>query len=160
MAKIAYICSGGQTGVDRAALDCAKKHKVNIVGWCPKNGWAEDFLTAPGLTKVYKELKETPSSETKQRTYWNVRDSHATLIIMPKSSSMSGGTNLTEEAAKHYKKPYLVVSSIEDIDLIFAWLNTIGDEITLNVGGPRASECPSAYSIAFSIVEKILTILK
>lgn len=154
MNKIICICSGGQTGIDRGALDCAKKHKVKIKGWCPKNFWAEDLVD---LSKLYQELKETPSTKTSQRTYWNTRDSDATLIILPKSSSISHGTNLTIKAVKRYKKPYLVISSIKEINKVIAWLNTLKDGLILNVAGSRESECPNAYSISYSIVEAILT---
>ncbi len=118
MNKIAYIRAGGQTGVDRAALDCAKKYSVPIIGWCPKGGWAEDYPVAPGLTGVYKELKETPLSDPAQRTCWNARDSHATLVILPVSSQNSYGTILTKEAAKSFNRPFLVVSKVDDIDTI------------------------------------------
>src|SRR5438105_4655074 len=37
------IRSGGQTGVDRAALDAAVLTGRPYEGWCPKGGWAEDW---------------------------------------------------------------------------------------------------------------------
>ena len=36
------IISGGQTGVDRAALDFAIEHDIPHGGWCPKDRKAED----------------------------------------------------------------------------------------------------------------------
>jgi Circularly permutated YpsA SLOG family len=75
------ITSGGQTGVDRAALDLAIEYGMSWGGWCPKGGWAEDFPDPPGLLTKYPNLRETPLARTKQRTEWNVRDSDATLII-------------------------------------------------------------------------------
>lgn len=155
MNKIAFIRTGGQTGVDRAALDFARKHNISIVGWCPKNGWAEDMPHSPGIRAFYPELKETPEEDVTQRTKWNVRDSHATLIINPKHSKLSKGTNLTEQTAKEYKRPYLEVISEEDFDKIIDWLNTLGVELTLNIGGPRESEFPEAYQIATNILEKV-----
>lgn len=114
MDKIASIRTGGQTGVDRAALFIARKYNIPIVGWCPKNGWAEDMPRSPGIRALYPELKETPEEDVSQRTKWNVRDSHATLIISPKLSKFSKGTNLTEQTAKEYKGPIwkLVVKKI------------------------------------------------
>lgn len=155
MNKIAFIRTGGQTGVDRAALDFAKKHNISIVGWCPKNGWAEDMPCSPGIRMLYPELKETPEEDVARRTKWNVRDSHATLIISPKNSRLSKGTDLTKQTAKEYKRPYLEVKSEEDVDKIIDFLNTLGDELTLNIGGPRASECPEAYQITTNILEKV-----
>lgn len=156
MDKIASIRTGGQTGVDRVALFIARKYNIPIVGWCPKNGWAEDMPRSPGISALYPELKETPEEDVSQRTKWNVRDSHATLIISPKLSKFSKGTNLTEQTTKEYKRPYLEVGSEEDIDKIIDWLNTLGNELTLNIGGPRASECPEAYNITINILEKVL----
>ncbi|MGO1311979.1 MAG: YpsA SLOG family protein, partial [Brevibacterium aurantiacum] len=80
---IAAIRSGGQTGVDRGALDAARAAGVTIEGWCPAGGWAEDLPGAPGLLTDYPESRETPSPEPAQRTEWNVRDSEVTLIISP-----------------------------------------------------------------------------
>ena len=57
--KIVKIRTGGQTGVDRAAMDFAREHEIPLCGWCPKNGWAEDYTVAPGLLKDYPELTET-----------------------------------------------------------------------------------------------------
>ena len=159
MNKIAFVRTGGQTGVDRGALDFARKHNIPIVGWCPKNGWAEDMPHSPGIRAFYPELKETPEEDVSQRTKWNVRDSHATLIISPRKSTLSNGTNLTKQTAKDYKRPYLEVRSEEAVDKIIDFLNTLGNEITLNIGGPRESECPKAYQITINILEKVFKIV-
>ena len=58
--KFKCIRSGGQTGVDRAALDTARKYGIEICGWCPKGGWAEDLPSSPGLLAEYPELRKTP----------------------------------------------------------------------------------------------------
>lgn len=85
--KINRICSGGQSGVDRAALDIGRKNHIKICGWCPKGGWAEALPSPPGLLTEYPELKETPSAGTFQRTRWNMRDADAILTLMPESSA-------------------------------------------------------------------------
>lgn len=154
--KIAFIRTGGQTGVDRASLDIARKYALGIVGWCPKNGWAEDLPSAPGIRALFPELKETPSEDVSQRTRWNVRDSHATLIINPRLSDFSSGTSTTEQAAIEMKRPYLEIRRERDAEQIIAWLDGLGNELTLNVAGPRASECPEAYEKAFRILEFVL----
>ena len=76
------IRSGGQTGVDRAALDAAVLTGRPYEGWCPKGGGAEDFLRPPGLLTKYPRLMETPSESPEQRTEWNVRDSAATVVFV------------------------------------------------------------------------------
>jgi hypothetical protein len=69
------IVSGGQTGVDRAALDVAVALGMPYCGWCPRGGWAEDMPEPPGVLARYPRLEETPSEDPAQRTRWNVRDS-------------------------------------------------------------------------------------
>jgi hypothetical protein len=69
------IVSGGQSGVDRAALDVAIARGIPYGGWCPKGGWAEDMPAPPGLLAHYPHLRETPSADPAERTAWNVRDS-------------------------------------------------------------------------------------
>ena len=160
MKKIAFIRTGGQTGVDRAALDFARKNKLPFLGWCPKNGWAEDMPTAPGIRALFPELQETPSDDVAQRTRWNVRDSHATLIINPRTSASSDGTSVTVKAAKEMCRPLLEVWDEKSAPEVVAWLMTLGNELTLNVAGPRASECPDAYKIAKRILGSMVRLLK
>ena len=76
------IVTGGQTGVDRAALDAAIELGIPYGGWCPKGGWAEDLPTPPGLLALYPNLRETPDADPAQRTAWNVRDSDRLLILV------------------------------------------------------------------------------
>jgi hypothetical protein len=103
------IRSGGQTGVDRAALDAAVLTGRLYEGWCPKGGWAEDFLRPPGLLTIYPHLMETPSESPEQRTEWNVRDSAATVVFVPDSKYCSTGTDFTIECAKKHGKPYCIL---------------------------------------------------
>ena len=140
--KIAYIRSGGQSGVDRAALDAARQCGIPITGWVPKGGWAEDFTEPPGITARYPELRETPDTDVSQRTVWNVRDAQATLVIL---SGTSPGTNLTIETAQKMSKPMLVADSDTTPEEIANWIGTLGEEIELNIGGPRESESPGIY---------------
>jgi predicted Rossmann-fold nucleotide-binding protein len=81
--KIYRIRTGGQSGVDRAAMDFAREYGIPLCGWCPKNGWAEDYPDSPGVLLDYPELTETPSDGTEQRTKWNMRDADAILTIIP-----------------------------------------------------------------------------
>ena len=95
------IVSGGQTGVDRAALDWARQHHIDHGGWCPKGRLASD-----GVIPTDYLLHETESSGYRQRTKRNVQDSDATLILS--MGELDGGTLQTVEFAKRLKKPYLV----------------------------------------------------
>ena len=152
---IKAIRSGGQSGADRGALDAAKSMGIPIVGWCPKDGWAEDYPEPPGLLKHYPELKETPSKDVEQRTEWNVRDSDATLIIVNEKEVISPGTMLTEKIAKELGKSVLI-ACVGDIAKIANWLNAFKQEITLNVAGPRESEDKGIYKKTYALVSKIL----
>jgi len=155
--KIAQIRSGGQTGVDRAALDAARGLKIPICGWCPKGGWAEDLPEPPGLLKEYPELVETGSANVGQRTEFNVRDSDATLIIVGGQNDISSGTALTIEIAKQYKRPYFVADTGRiTAGEIAEWLSTLGDELTLNVAGPRESKSPGVYDKSCKLLKELL----
>ena len=154
--RIARIRSGGQTGADRAGLDAAREANVPICGWCPAGGQAEDMPDAPGVRGPYPELVETPSAGYIQRTAWNVRDSHATLIVSPDGIEPDSGTSATLDFARAYGRPAFVVEREEDVERASAWLDGLGREITLNVAGPRGSKMPGVYSFAKLVVSSLL----
>ena len=97
------MVSGGQTGVDRAALDTALALGMPCGGWCPKGRLAED-----GPIPQRYPLAETPSAATAQRTEWNVRDSDATLVIL--RGPAGGGTGATIRFARALGRPLRVVA--------------------------------------------------
>ena len=110
MTKKLKIVSGGQTGVDRAGLDIAIKHKIPYGGWCPQGGLAEDMPTPPGLLAHYPALKETSASDYYTRTRLNVNDSDVTLVLTNKASLITtGGTGYTVLYAKEKNKPCYTV---------------------------------------------------
>jgi hypothetical protein len=157
------IISGGQTGVDRAALDAAIAHGIAYGGWCPRGGWAEDFPDPPGLLANYPQLKETPLADPAQRTEWNVRDSDATLILVGRAGvAVSKGTGLAAEFAQRYGKPVRVVDVAADeaAAITTAWLEglvaQLGDHLVLGIGGPRESEVPSIYARARALLDSVL----
>ena len=153
--KISKIRTGGQSGVDRAAMVFAREQGISLCGWCPKNGWAEDYPDPPGLLLDYPELTETPSDGTEQRTKWNMRDADAILTIIPDGSLPSPGTDVGLSAGETMEKPMLTVSGIGDVPRILAWLDTLPVGIELCVGGPRASECADAYVVAKAVLDHI-----
>lgn len=154
--KIAMVRTGGQTGVDRAAMDVAWEFGISLCGWCSNGGWAEDYPEPPGLLKDYPELKETPSAGTRQRTEWNMRDADAIFTIIPEDSLESKGTVVGLEAGRILSKPMLTVSDMKDLPDIIKWISQLPDGITLSVGGPRESQCSDAYNVAKEILSEVL----
>ncbi|MCL4234796.1 MAG: hypothetical protein KJ042_09780 [Deltaproteobacteria bacterium] len=138
------IVSGGQTGVDRAALDAALAVGLACGGWCPAGRRAED-----GPIPARYPVRETPSAEYDERTRWNVRDSDATLILT--IGAPTGGTAYTIEVARRLAKPIYVVDLTAEplIAEAFAWIREIGPKV-LNVAGPRESKAASVYAKAYA----------
>ncbi len=139
------IISGGQSGVDRGALDAARTLGLDYGGWCPRGGLAEDHPAPPGLLADYPALEETPSSDYLQRTEWNVRDATATLIIAPNAERAgSDGTGYTLDCIRKHRKDHCIVL-LDDPDhrrKALEWLARLDDDAILNVAGPRESKAP------------------
>ena len=135
--KSIKIVSGGQTGVDRAALDWALTHGVECSGWCPKGRKAEDGPIDPKYP-----LKETPSASYLQRTEWNVRDSDATVLFSIEPT-LTGGSLKTMDFARKHKKPRLHLCATDNAaaDKLKAFTEEHRVKV-LNVAGPRASKEP------------------
>ncbi len=139
---ITRIVSGGQTGVDRAALDFAMSRDIGHGGWVPKGRKAEDGPLPPRYM-----VRETRTSSYGERTRKNVADSDGTLIVF--QDRLSGGTALTHAYAVKAQKPVLLVD-VSDISLpdaavsVRSWLSS-GRIKTLNVAGPRESQAPGIY---------------
>jgi len=142
---IERIVSGGQTGVDRAALDVGSDLGIPCGGWCPNERRAEDGGIAPRYP-----LRETPSARYAQRTGWNVRDADATLVVV--RGALSGGTRYTVEVAKHLRKAVFVLDLEGRIDEkgFWSWMRD-RDVGVLNVAGPRESQCPGIYAEAKAV---------
>ena len=152
---ISLVRSGGQTGTDRAALVVGRKMKYPICGWCPKGGWAEDMTSAPGLRRLFPEMMETPSEKIAQRTEWNVRDSHVTVVLGDPDRSF--GTRVTGEFAAAYERPFIVVGEKETPEEVMVWLaEAVGRGLTVNFAGPRESESPGVQAYAEKFIAKML----
>lgn len=133
------LVSGGQTGVDRAALDVAMERGIPCGGWCPAGRAAED-----GPIAARYPLHETPSADPAQRTEWNVRDSDGTLLLV--TGAHSPGTELTHDVARRLGRPVSLwhLDALPDPDAFRRWLQSHNIR-TLNVAGPRESESPGVY---------------
>ena len=146
---IRKVVSGGQTGVDRAALDVALELGLACGGWCPKGRRAEDGPLDPRYP-----LTETPSAEYRQRTEWNVRDADGTLVLA--RGALTGGTAQTVELSRRMGKPHLVLNldAQPSADDALAWADAFRIE-TLNVAGPREGSRPDIYAQAASLLRRV-----
>lgn len=151
---IARIISGGQTGVDRAALDVALLLSIPCGGWCPRGRLAEDGAIEPRYP-----LYEAPTGEYALRTEWNVRDADGTLVLA--HGETDAGTALTVGFARQYRKPFLVIdlTRLQDPRPAVQWAREHGVRI-LNVAGPRASQAPGIYDDATGFLMRVLELLK
>jgi hypothetical protein len=147
------IISGGQTGVDRAALDVALKHRIECGGWCLA-GRLDEFGRIPDQYP----LQELEGGGFTERTLQNVKDSNGTIIIY--ASKLSGGTEQTIRFCVQQQRPYELidaskVSSDDAARLISDFVHKHKID-TLNVAGPRQSEWPKGYDYAVRALETFL----
>ena len=150
------IVSGGQTGVDRAALDTAIRYDLPCGGWCPPGRLAED-----GPISTHYPLTELPSGGYPQRTRFNVKDADATLIIH--GGKVGRGTGLTINTAQRLDKPLLVLNlqaydANSDFSLLQTQLREFIDQqqvAVLNVAGPRASGWSNAYALSRKLLAAV-----
>jgi acetyl esterase len=153
------IVTGGQTGVDRAALDVAIELGLPYGGCCPKGAWAEDLPNPPGLLALYPHLRGTPDADPAQRTEWNVRDSDRLLILVDSAGiAASKGTALARDCAETLAKPCIVVD-VDAGDALVEARAFIGAEegnLVLGIGGPRESEAPGIYAKARAFLRALL----
>ncbi|MFW5497876.1 MULTISPECIES: putative molybdenum carrier protein [unclassified Maridesulfovibrio] len=145
------IISGGQTGVDRGALDAAIELGIPHRGWCPKGRKAEDGPIPPCYN-----MQETSGWQYWIRTEKNVLDSDGTLVFAGKNKSK--GTALTIKLARKHSKPIAVISldSPDLVDTVRAWI-AAKNIVTMNVAGPRESGAPGIGRKTRELLRKALT---
>ncbi len=147
----ARIVSGGQTGVDRAALDVAIALSIPHGGWCPLGRRAED-----GVIDSRYHLRETDERGYAVRTQRNVLDSDATLILA--IGTPATGTLLTFRLAGRHDRSHLLAdpSDANAAEQIQSWLSAT-EPSTLNIAGPRESSSPGIGRLAEQVLREVLT---
>ena len=150
---LAKIVSGGQTGVDQAALAAAIASGIEHGGWCPAGRRSER-----GRIPAKYQLTETFERNYTVRTEKNVIESDATMILF--RNELTGGTLLTERLTLKHDRPVLCVDLSnetfeESIDRIKAWLLRFSIQ-TLNVAGPRESTSRGIQSQAEAFLRRLL----
>jgi len=147
------IVSGGQTGVDRGALDAALEAEFPAGGWCPADRTGED-----GPIPACYPVTPLPRGGYRERTLRNVQDSNGTAILAP--GVLSGGTLLTHALCQEHGRPVHVVDALqlteeEAADGLARFVAAHGIS-TLNVAGPRASGWPAGQAYARTTLTVLL----
>jgi hypothetical protein len=134
--RLKKIVSGGQTGVDRAALDFAIRRGIPHGGYCPKGRRSES-----GRIAAKYRLTECASPDYAMRTALNVVHADGTLILT--RGRPEGGTQRTVFLCREYGKPALVIDLDRPLEaaVFMSWLQENAIE-ALNVAGPRESKQP------------------
>jgi len=145
------VVSGGQTGVDRGALQAAIELGIPHGGWCPAGRRAED-----GVIPDEFQLTECESADYAVRTERNVLDADGTLIVSP--AEPTGGTLYTRQMAVRHKRPWLLLdpTASDALDRASTWLLE-RDIRVLNVAGPRESVWPGAAGATEAFITALLS---
>jgi hypothetical protein len=151
------IISGGQTGVDRAALDVALKHRISCGGWCPEGRTDEE-----GKIPDRYPMTELKRGGPNERTEQNVRDADGTIVIF--FHELSGGTAHTVGCCIEQRQPHRLIDaakySPEDAATLMVAFAFDHDIEILNIAGPRTSEWAGGYDYALRAVDVLLSRMK
>lgn len=144
------IISGGQIGVDQAALDVAIKLAISHGGWIQKGR-----KTQSGTLPDKYKLQEMPTASYIKRIEQNVINSDGTLIIS--HGRLTGGSDHSRKMVLKHKRQLLhidllQIEALQAAKLIDSWISLHQIKI-LNVTGPRASEDPKIYKATMDILE-------
>lgn len=154
------IISGGQTGVDQAALDFAIERGIPCGGWCPPGR-----VCANGVIPGRFPLRETPEDSSdaapgiprSQRTEWNVRDADGTLVLAMKDITPDTGTAWSLACAYKYNKPVLeVVLPETDTGAIIDWIRAHELRV-LNVSGPSENNAPGIGALTKKLLTSVIS---
>jgi hypothetical protein len=177
--KALKIISGGQTGVDRAALDVALRHGIKCGGWCAAGrldefGKIPDHYPVQELEQGNKEGRsldrpgglETAAPWEKpdifaKRTLQNVKESDGTVVVY--CDHLGGGTAQTIYFSLELKRPHELIDaskiSAEGAAKLIGNFVDKNKINILNVAGPRQSEWPEGYTYASRALDIFLAAL-
>jgi Circularly permutated YpsA SLOG family len=166
--KLEKIISGGQTGVDRGALDAALVAGFPCGGWCPADRFAEDGeiperypLTPlpgaafePSTARTAREIAE----QYRARTLKNVQDSDGTVILY--RETLSGGTLMTQKLCLREKRPLIALdakqlTALRAADAVVRFSEEYAIHV-LNVAGPRASGWAKGYTYSIRVIGEVI----
>ena len=153
------VLSGGQTGVDLAALRAAARAGLATGGWCPPGRRCDD-----GVIPAEFPLRETPEETSpdapdvprSQRTEWNVRDADAVLILWPAALDGDAGSDWAARCAARHGKPLLTCDPADPgaAARIGQWLRAQPVRV-LNVAGPSERTAPGIGARAGALLRTV-----
>jgi hypothetical protein len=159
--RLRKAITGGQTGVDQAALRAALDCGLEIGGWCPPGRASEAGVVPEELPLVETPRERSPDAPAvprSQRTEWNVRDSEATLVLSPAAvASRDPGTEWAVRCAERFGRPLLVVDpwAPDAARQISGWLDDLTIEV-LGVGGPSEATVPGIGERVHDLLVEVL----
>ena len=159
---ISKIVSGGQTGVDRGAIEAALERGFPYGGMIPKGRLAEDGI----VPEKFDQMEEASNKSYIFRTEWNVVHSDATLLLS-RTRELTGGTKRTAEFCEKHGKPYWIDNpetpneTDRGLEVLY-WIEAEFGErgIVLNVAGPRESKAVGIQAATRLFVKRFLSDLR
>ena len=161
MSQIQKIISGGQTGVDQAALRAAIASGIPVDGWCPPGHICEDGVIPeefPLTETPFERSESAPDIPRSLRTEWNVRDSDGILILTKSIVSLDPGTNFARRCCLHYEKPCTIEDPSDPLSLARArkWIEANSIAV-LNVAGPSEKTEPGIGQLVYIFLMQLLS---
>lgn len=141
------VISGGQTGVDQAALRAAQACGIATGGWCPPGRACEAGVIPADLPLVETPEDRSPNAPhipRSLRTEWNVRDSEATLVLRRAfEGEPDPGTVWSIQCVERFGRHVHVCDPAEQgaSSIVLAWLASRSIQV-LNVAGPSEALQP------------------
>jgi hypothetical protein len=153
---IQKIISGGQPGVEQAALDVAIRMGIDCGGLIPTWRKEED----ESIVEKYN-LEEMPNTNYARTTEQNILDSDGTLIIS--QGDILASSALHRRLAERYQQPWLYIDlnrivAFQAAEKIVSWIAENEIEI-LNVTGRHEGIGLELYRITSEIMETVFHLL-
>ncbi len=104
---------------------------------------------------------ETVGRDYTERTFLNIFESSATLVLYDGRVPMSPGTWSTIREVRDAKRPYVVINLHPDAFPAMALRRWFGECLTdeqraiLNIAGPRASKVPTIYAATLALLREV-----
>jgi len=149
------VISGGQTGVDQAALRAARKCGLTTGGWAP---YGYQTLDGPDESLRDYGLQECAQPGYPPRTRLNVRGADATLRLAANFST--SGERCTLQAIKDSKKLHLDVARRQPLLAVdvAGWIMAVAPpdrDMVLNVAGNSEDNSPGIGAWAESYLTEV-----